>query len=311
MQESFLKPTFPADELRRVKAQTLAAIKAREDDPEGAAGLLLRETFFGNHPYGRSSLGTPQTLTGINAGDIQMYWSSALRPQTTVLSIYGDVNAADVERVAKYLFRDFKAAPQKIMPPAPPKVLPEFTTREEFKPGLAQSEIFYAYPGVEIKDEDRYAMTVLDGALSGIYYPGGRLHALLRDKQLVYGVHAYNMGGLDTAMFVVQAGTTKDKREQVQTIIEAEMKRIREENISAEELERAKSMAIAARAIALQTNAAQAGEVTSNELFGLGYRVDNDYAAKINAITVDDVRRVAEKYLQSEHAARVVVESKE
>src|SRR5690606_37049062 len=57
-QESLLTPTFPADELRRVKQQTLAAIKARDDDPDGAAGLLLRETFYGDHPYGRSALGT-------------------------------------------------------------------------------------------------------------------------------------------------------------------------------------------------------------------------------------------------------------
>jgi zinc protease len=311
MQESLLTPTFPDEELRRVKQQVLAAIKARDDDPEGAAGLLLRETFYRNHPYGRSALGTPQSLAGINRRDVQLYWNGALRPATTVLSIYGDVDAAEVERVVKYLFHDFKRAPQQIMPPAPPAPLPKFTAREELKPGLTQSVIFYGYPGVPIKDADRYAMTVLDGALSGIDYPGGRLHARLRDNQLVYGVHAYNLGGIDTAMFVVQAATTPDKRAQVQSIIEEEVNRLRVENISAEELERAKSMAIAERAISLQSNAAQAGEVTSDELFGLGFRVDDDYEQKINAITADDVRRVAQQYLQIEHAARAVVETKQ
>ncbi len=305
--QALLQPAFNNDDLSRVQQQTLAALKQQEDEPEIAAGLLLRRTYFGNHPYGRTALGTPFSVQNIKSDDLLDFWKKVVLPKDIVMAVYGDVDAAEVRRLADEQFRNFKRVGNLPAPPAPPTALSQFTTAEVKKPGIVQAVLYYGFPGIDIRNADRYAIDVLDAALSGSNLPGGRLHARLRDNQLVYYVHAYDSPGLDPGMFVVYAGTTKDKLDEVKSIITDEIKKVREADISAEELERAKSMAISADAIANQSNSAQARGAAGDELFGLGYRNGDSYAARINAITLEDVRRVAEKYLRADSSAMAVV----
>lgn len=309
--EALTMPSFPEDELRREKTQVLAAIREQEDEPDAVASQLLRKTFFGSHPYGRSPLGTRETVTGIRRADVVGHWKRVLAAPGTVLAIYGDVDAAQVRRVVEFLFKDLPAAvaeaPRQVAPATP---LDKQTVVIEQKADIAQTVLAFGYPGITIQDEDRAALTVLDGALSGIYYPGGRLHARLRDNQLVYGVHAYETRGVDTGSFMISAGTTREKRDEVRNIIEEEVRKIREAPISEEELERAKGMAITSYAVGLQSNSEQAGTAVSDELFGLGYKSGDEYNARINGVTQGDVQRVARKYLRPEASALVIVEPK-
>ncbi len=305
--ESILNPTFPADELARAKDQTIAGIREEDDDPNGAASLLLRKTFYGSHPYSRSSLGTPESVQKLSRRDVLSFWKSIARPQDTVLAVYGDVDPKQVAAAVEFSFRDWKNAGALPSAPAPFPALAEFKIAEQFKPGLTQTAMWFAYPSIDVRGEDRYAIDVLDAALSGASLPGGRLHARLRDNQLVYVVHAYNSPGLDPGMLAIYADTTRENRDQVQSIILEEVGKVRDADISPEELERAKSMSIAAHAIENQTNAAQAQSSASDELLGLGYANDQRYEARINAITLADVRRVAQKYLRPDNAALAVV----
>ena len=305
--ESILKPSFPADELERVKAQTVAAIGEQEDDPNGAASLSLRKLFYGPHPYGRSSLGTPQSVAKISRDDVADFWTRIAQPQHTVISIYGDIDPDLARAAVENAFGAWRSGSQlPSAAPAPP-ALNAFTVVEGTKPGLAQTALWFGYPSIRIDNPDRYAIEVLDGALSGINLPGGRLHARLRDNQLVYVVHAYNSPGLDAGMFAIYADTARENRAQVQSIILEEVNKIRDADISDEELQRAKSMAVAAQSIDNQTNSAQAQGAASDELFGLGYEENVTYNARINAVTAADVRRVAQKYLVPDKAALAVI----
>ncbi|MDF2439565.1 MAG: zinc protease, partial [Abditibacteriota bacterium] len=306
--ESMLEPIFAADELERLKPQIVAALQQQQDDPNNAASLLLRKTFYGAHPYGRSSLGTVASVQRLTRNDVQSFWNSILFPRSTVLAIYGDINAEAVRRAAEFQFRNWKREGALKQPNLSLPALNKFTVAEQDKPGLAQAAIWYGFPSIRINNPDRYAIDVLDAALSGVNLPGGRLHARLRDNQLVYVVHAYNQPGLDSGMFVVYAATTKENREKVQTAIDEELKTIREGDISPAELERAKSMAIAAQAIDNQSNSAQAQGAVSDELFGLGYNEAARYQTAINRISIEEVRRVAQKYLRPEVGAMAVVQ---
>lgn len=307
--DSMLESNFPDSELGRLKNQVSSQIRAQNDDPMSAASKLLRRTYFGSHPYGRPSLGTAESIKGITRADLQGFWNRNLLPRSLVLSVYGDVNAEEVRRAAVWAFRNFKRAGSAPAEPAPASRLTKFTEAIQTKPGLAQSVQFFAFPSVDVRNKDRYALDVLDAALSGADLPGGRLHARLRDNQLVYVVHAFDQPGVDPGMFVIYAASTRDNRQKVRDIILEEIARVRDADISAEELERAKAMAIAAAAINNQTNSSQASQAASDELFGLGYRNSERYAAAINAITLADVRRAAQQYLRPGSAAYSLVEA--
>ncbi len=308
VQESLLTPTFPADELERVKAQIVAQIQAQGDDPMSAASLLLRRTFFGKHPYARSSLGTIAAIKAVTRDDLQRYWNSVVLPRSMVLTIYGDVSTEDVRRAAEHSFRGFEREGRLPRAPAPAAALTQYTEKTQAKAGLAQAALFFGYPSINVRNADRYALDVLDAALSGASLPGGRLHTRLRDDQLVYVVHAFDQPGVDPGMFVIYAATTPGNVSRVRGIIEEEIERVRSADISPEELAQAKTMFISVNAIESQTNLAQASQAASDELFGLGFKNSAQYEARINAVTLADVRRVAQKYLRPEAAALAIVQ---
>ncbi|RYG74359.1 insulinase family protein, partial [bacterium] len=306
--ESVLQPIFPAPELSKVKTQTLDALGSQDDDPMTSASLLLRKTFYGKHPYGRNPLGTEAAVKSLTREQLVGYWRRSLQPKNTVIAVSGRFDSVQMERSARALFGSFAGTGSAIKAPGEVTPPPSFTRVEKNKPGIAQAVLWYGFPSVNVKNEDRFPLDVLDAALSGAGLPGGRLHERLRNDQLVYVVHAYDSPSVDGGMFVIYAATGKENRTKVRTIIEEEINKVRQADITPEELERAKSMMIAAHAIDLQTNDAQARDLASDALFGLGIQQSSEYAAKINAVTLADVRRVANQYLKMENAALAVVQ---
>ncbi len=305
--ESTLAPTFPGAELRKIQAQTLDAIAAQDDDPMNSASLLLRKTFYGNHPYGRSPLGSAASVKAASSAGLAAFWKRVLQPKNTIVSIAGRFDANQVEAVARQLFGSFEAAGAPLASPGPVAFPPSFALAERAKAGAAQTALWFGFPSIDVKGKDRYALDVLDAALSGADLPGGRLHERLRNSQLVYVTHAYDAPGLGGGMFVVYAATEPKNRAEVRRVIEEELQKVRDAEISPAELERAKTMMISSHAIDLQTNDEQARDLATNQLFGLGADEGAGYAAQINKITAADVQRAAQKYLRMENAALAVV----
>ncbi len=305
--ESLLTPTFPAAELGKVKEQTLTAIGAQEDDPMDAAALQMRKLYFGDHPYSRPTTGSATTVEALNRDDVANYWKRVLQPQNTVVAVYGDVKPAEVEKLTAYLLGNFKAAGAPLSAPPKPAPPAQMKTANIEKAGVTQTAMWYGFPAISVENPDRYAIDVLDAAMSGANLPGGRLHARLRDAELVYVVHAYDSPGLDPGVFILYAATTKENQPRARAIIDEEIQKVRDAEIAPVELERAKSMSISAHAIGMQSNGDQALSAATDELYGLGYRSDDDYAAKINAVTLADVQRAAQKYLRPDHSVLAIV----
>jgi len=306
--QSALSPTFPDSELRNIKTQTLAAIQTQDDDPMSAAGRLLRGLYFGIHPYSRSQNGTAQSVSALSRADVSDYWKSVLQPKSTVICVVGDINPTEVRALAGKLFGGFRAEAPALKSPSEVAPLPAFSTRTLARKGVTQSAMFYGFPGIRVGNDDRFALDVLDAALSGAGLPGGRIFGRLRDEQLVYDSNAYDSPGIESGMFVVYAASTPANRARAKAIIEEELAKARESGFAPEELSRAKTMCIANHAIDLQTPDAKARDLASSELLGLGFQDGERYAARINAISNDQVRSAAQKYLDENHAALAIVE---
>jgi len=308
LSESLLTPTFPDDEVAKSKSDVLASIAQADEDPMSAASILMRHAFYSAHPYGRPQMGTAQSVNGLARGDVQSYWHDTLQPDHLVIAIYGDVDPIKIRNVVEFLFGGLAPTPHLTLTIAPASAPASFVERDADKLDISQAVVWYGYPGVSVSDPDRYAIDVMAAALSGADLPGGRLYQRLRDLQLVYDSHSYLEPGLDGGVFVVYAATTLANRDQVKQVIAEELGKVRDQPIAPEELDRAKSMCVASHAIDLQTNDAQARQTSTDELYGLGYQDSLSYAAHINAVTLADVQRVAQKYLRSENSALAVVE---
>lgn len=306
LSDVIMNPSFDINEMEKKRKEILAVIKQEEDDPFALAGKLLRQTLFKQHPYRLYAFGSADTVRKIKCEDLVEFHQKYCIPNNMVLAIFGDVNAEEVAGKVKEALGKFQK--REFTPPEVPSEEPLTSIRStEAQKDIKQVVIFMGFPGMTVRSEDRHAMEVLDAVISGISTPGGRLHERLRANQIVYVVHAYNQPGLDPGLFAIYTATTPDKMDIATDIIKEEIESIRNNLVSDEELERGKKMCISAKQIGLQTNSAQAFTMGADELFGLGYDDILHYEERINAVTKEDVKQVANKYLQLDKCAIAIV----
>jgi zinc protease len=175
-----------------------------------------------------------------------------------------------------------------------------------------QAVIFMGYPCMDLGNDDWYAMRVLDGVISGIGYPGGWLHETLRGQQLVYIVHAWNYALRGKGYFAVMAATQPSTADTALAIIHEKVARIRDELVTDEEIDMAKRACnIMEDLYYSQTTAAQAALAAQYEVMGLGYDHRYDFKEKIEAVSKDDIREVARKYLNRSATVLIAPESEE
>lgn len=293
------QPTFPDDELEIIRRQVLAELDRLDDDWTTEAMRLFRSAFFAGSPYRNVPLGRPESVRSLTREQLVGYHRAVARPDNTVLAVFGDL---PWERVLPAVVTAFSAWQGDET--GQPLVLPSVqaatgTQRVQKKTEKQLAAIYMGYPGLRVHDtRDRDVMTVIDAALSGIYYPGGRLHSELRGRQLVYVVHAFQAPGLLPGFFGIYAGTQPDKAEEVVDRIQRQVQRLIDEPLPERELRQAIDMAVAADALSNQTNAELAQRAAFNELFGLGYRYDDNYADRIRSVTSQEVQAVAARYLR-------------
>ncbi|MCX7918792.1 MAG: insulinase family protein [bacterium] len=302
-----LNPIFPESALEIERQHVLAAIRSQEDDVFPAAMKLLRETLFTVHPYRRLTIGTESTVATITRNDIIQFYKQLCVPKNAVLAIFGDISTETVLNQIQKVFESFDTPiiPYREEITESPITAIRTTTKTKEK---QQTVILIGYHGIKITDPRRYTSEVMNAILSG---QGSRLFDTIREKQgLAYYVGMIPVLGLDPGMYIFYVGTETDKIEIAIKSILAEIERIKSEDVTDEELIRAKKELIGNKAIDTQTNSAQAFESALDELYGLGYDNLDQYAMRINAVTKDDIRKLANDLFKPNAYALVVVKPK-
>ncbi|MBM3237736.1 insulinase family protein [Candidatus Poribacteria bacterium] len=273
---------------------------------------------FRSHPYRFQPIGTLDTISRLEREEVIDFYRKHCVSNNMVLTIFGDIDSDEAIASASAYFSDFAKVERSEIPiiggdnvihsivPCTPNhsdsFFPNLTGVRivEKTRDITQSMLFIGYPGVTILHEDRYTMQMLDGILSGISYPGGRLHNRLRNDKSVYLIHAYNLFGLDTGYFAIYVSTTEEMLEAVLSAIDEEIADLREHEVSDRELERGKRMCISNYRLNMQTVSEQAFNAGMDELYGLGYDHYLKYESEINSVTSADIKRVANQYLNSD-----------
>jgi len=287
-------PTFPKDEIEKLRRETIAVIAQQEDYLPGYTFKLLYKELYGKHPYSMPASGTKETVSALRREDLTAHYRRFFTPSRMVLTIVGDVETAHAVERVRALFNGFKGPACKIRPYA----------GEEARGGIrrtgavrdkAQTNIGIGFMGTTIGSEDSYALAVLTEVLAG---QGGRLFVELRDKKgLAYSLSAFSRPGADPGIFAVFMAVAPQKKDAAIAGILGEIERIRDEEVSPQELARAKGSLTGGYLISLQSTSSRAADTANNELFGLGYDFSAKYPKLIEAVTAADVLRVARKYL--------------
>lgn len=308
LSDVLLNPSFPAQEIEKERGAILAAIKSQDDDPFNYAVRVLRENMWQKHPYRYNSLGTEESVKGLNRDDLSVFHQAFCQPGNMVLAVFGDVKAQEIRQKVMGTWGGVKGhnLSSYSLPDEPEQKEAKQVVCEKDK---EQSIILLGYHGITVMDPDKYVFDVMSSILSG---QGSRLFTNLRDKYgLAYFVGVFPILGLSPGAYVFYIGTSKDKIDAALEGIKKEVKMLRDEVVTDEELSRAKASLIGEHWQGMETNSAHGFDCALDELYGLGYEEVDRFVERINRVTKDDIKRVANKYLQDDKCTVVIVRSED
>ncbi len=302
-------PSFDGEEMEKRRPSILASIRQQEDDLDRVVFKLFRKVLYEKHPYRMDPMGSLDSVRRITQKDLKEYYRRIAVPENMIITVVGDV---EVHQVTSAIEKEFGKIPRtQWIPPTSIKEPPlEKIRKTEIYREKEQAHFVIGFPGTTVLSKDRYALDVLDAALSGM---GGRLFYELRDKQsLAYSLAFISNVNLDPGFLCVYMGTHPDKVETAIAAVLRELKKIREEGLTMEEVERAKRYLIGNFEIGLQTNGAQANQMSVDELLGLGYDHFQRYPGEIQRVTREEVHQLAQQYFNLEaYALAIIRPSKE
>ncbi len=306
-----LNPIFPAGELERERDVQIANIYAQKDDLLKSASLTMRRALFGNGGYGLDSLGTEDSVKKLQADDLKSFHERLVTPDNCVLAIYGDVKTDEVKAAVEKLFGSWK--PVGLTVPGEPfggasgtmrptLAAPKHVTETRDK---KQAVLVAGFPGTTMFDDDRYALELIQESCSDL---GSRLFLRIREELgLAYYVGAQNLAGLVPGYFAFYTGTEPSKVELVEKELLREAGLLRNEGLTAEELKRAKAKIIGQKKIARQELGHLASMTALDELYGLGFQHADLDDANYEAVTLEQTKAAAQKYLRPDALVVAVV----
>jgi len=302
-----LHPAFPPEELATFKQLTLQSLVLQRQQPAFLASQQFNKVIYGQHPYGVSST-TPAAVQALTPEKLRAFYQAHYTPRGAVLVVVGDVKpAAAIAQLTKVLGSWAASTGASATPSYP--TIPTITTRRIYlvnRPGSVQSNILIGNLAIKRGDPDLYPLTLANIIMGGGF--NSRLFASVRER-LGY---AYDVSSsLDrnelAGDFVASAQTRTD----VTAPALKEMLRLTEQMrttpVTETELQEAKSLLKGNFVLGLVTQAGLSASLLSRELYRLPPDYLSSFRSRIDAVTVADVQRVAQKYFQGDRATIVVV----
>ncbi|MBI3402293.1 MAG: insulinase family protein [Acidobacteria bacterium] len=298
-------PAFAQREIERQRQQTLSGLQVSAEDPEWIANSVFDRLVYGFHPYGMPDNGTPETLAGITREDLVAFHASQFAPNNAILAIVGDVTADEAFTTAKKVFGDWQkqdlAAQTFIDPPDPTRRVIVVN-----KPDAVQTEVRVGHLGITRTHPDYMAVNLAIRILGG--EGSNRLHQVLRtERSLTYGAQA-NMDALKQAGdFEAETNTRSDATTEVLRLIVDQFWRLQRERVSDRELDGAKAYMTGSFPLTIETPEAIAMQVMNAVFYGLPLDQLQTFRGRVNAVTPDDVQRVARALLRPDRLSVVLV----
>jgi zinc protease len=284
-------PRFDATAIERSRAQILASLRRETTNPNSIAGKLWWQTAFPNHPYGRPTNGTLESVPLLTADDLKTYHRKVLARDTLKVAVVGDIDPA---ALGKALDLVFGALPAKAdLAPIPDTRMEGAGKRIVVDLDVPQSVLSFGGLGLPRKHPDFIPAFVANHVLGGGSF-SSRLYTEIREKRgLAYGVNSYLWPLDHAALFMVSTQTQNDRTGEALALIESEIARMVSQGPSEEELTKAKDYLKGSYALNFDTSSKIAGQLLNIQLQDLGIDYIEKRNGLIDAVTIEDVRRSA------------------
>ncbi len=298
------KPRFDEDAVVRVREQVLSGLRSDERDPSAIASKLFDHMAYGEHPYGYSGRGSLDSVPGLGRDDMIAAWKVALARDQVFISAAGDITAEELGQVIDHVLGGLPETGAALPEKAPWLLTPGVSVTSFPSP---QSVVVFGQSGIAQEDPDFFAAYILNEVMGGGRF-SARLMTEVRDKRgLTYGIGSYLVGMDHAESYLGQFQASNDKVAEAIRVIREEWTKIAKEGITEAELADAKTYLTGAYPLRFDGNAPIASLLVGMQMQGMPIDYPNTRNAKIEAVTMADVKRVAARLFQPEALRFVVV----
>lgn len=298
------EPRFDDEPVARIRGQIQADLRRRSEDPDYLAGVTWFQTAFPNHAYGRPIRGTQESIAAIGTEDLRRFVRERIVKDQLTIGVAGDVTADELGPLLDLAFGDLPASGTPI---AVETTTPAVSGTVVVEKPLPQSQVLFGEAGLPRADPDYYAAYIANHILGGGGFTS-RLTDEVREKRgLAYSVYSYLYPTDFAPLWLGGAGTDSVRVEETVDIIKAEVARMAAGEVAADELADAKTYLTGSFPLRLTSNDGIASMLVGMQVHDLGIDYIEKRNALIEAVTLDDVARVAGELYDPDQMLIVVV----
>jgi zinc protease len=298
-------PRFDAEPLERVRRQILLQIRQDEEDPGSIASQAWMRTMFGDHPYGRPVKGRAETVAAIQADDLEDLRQRLFARERLHIAVVGDIDAETLGRLLDETFGDLEAVAD--LPEVAEATAIEESLVEVVDRNIPQSVIRFGHEGIKRDDPDFIAAYMVNSILGGGGFGSRLMQEVREDRGLVYSVFSSLQPMEYGGILYGGAGTQNERAAETIEVVRQELARMAEEGPTEEELDEAKTYLTGSYPLGFDSNTNIASRLLSIQQDDLGIDYVNRRNDMIEAVTLEDARRVARRIIDPHRLVVTVV----
>jgi zinc protease len=303
-------PSFPSEELERQRDKATTAILRERDDKAAIARRHFHEMLYAGHPYDHPPLGTLEGVKAVTREEVLEFHNRHYLPGNSILVVVGDIEPGPTLEELRRSFGDWSGEMQS--QPAPPALLPQAGQRIRLidKPDLTQTEIRIGHLGIDRASPEYFPLLLLNRILG--VGPTSRLYTRLRaERGLTYSVRSQFDARKQKGPFVISTYTKNETTLETLQLLLEELKRLKKEGITSEELQGAKAYFAGHFPLNIETPAQIASQLLEQEFYGLPEGYLENYIKNIKSVTLQEVNSAAARFLDPNNILIVLVSKAE
>lgn len=302
--EALRQPSFPVEQVERLRAQLLTGLAIRAQDTAEMASLAFDQLVYPGHPYSHPLEGYPQTIQAIQRADLVAFHEQHYGPAGLVIAVVGAVEAGRAIEAVNVALGDWSNPRQTLPPALPPTPVLAETVRQQVRiPGKSQADLVLGTTGPSRFAADFLAASLGNNIL-GQFGMFGRIGEVVREQAgLAYYATSSLGGGIGPGPWLVSAGVDPGNLEQAIALITGEIDRFTKQPVSHEELADSQANYIGRLPLSLESNAGVTSALLSLERYALGLDYYRRYPDLVKAVTPEQVLQAAQHYLHPQRLA--------